>query len=211
MRAKLGVGPISEALESIRHCPSTIVYNTGLKSFHALSCRLNGATWTRRHNRVVQALAALIRHTQPGPVTIETVVANTASGDEIRADLTLTQPEGRLIIDVAVVDPGAYKYTKHFSHRNPDSAAQAEEASKRAHYARIVPAPTPATIIPFVLEATGRLGPSALAFLNKICRTKTYHRYQFLNDVYMLFAISAGNMVEATRDRFLLFPQNGAG
>ena len=131
----------------------------------------------------------------------------------MRADLTWTQPERRLIIDVAVVDPGADKYTKHppSSHRNPDSAAQAEETRKRAHYARIVPAPTPATIIPFVLEATGRLGPSALAFLNKICRTHTYHRSQFFNDISMLFAISAGNMLEATRDRFLLFPQNGAG
>ena len=47
VRAKLGVGPTSEALEPIRHCPCTIVYNTGLKPFHALSCRLNGATWTR--------------------------------------------------------------------------------------------------------------------------------------------------------------------
>ena len=162
VRAKLGVGPTSEALEPIRHCPCTIVYSTGLKPFRALSCRLNGATRTRRHHSVVQALAALIRHTQPGPVIIETAVGNTASGVSIRADLTWTQPEGRLIIDVAVVDPGADKYTKHppSSHRNPDSAVQAEEAKKRAHYARIISAPTPATIIPFVLEATGRLGPS---------------------------------------------------
>ena len=49
VRAKLGVGPTSEALEPIRHCPCTLVYNTGLKPFHALSCRLNGATQTRRH------------------------------------------------------------------------------------------------------------------------------------------------------------------
>ena len=120
-----------------------------------------------RHHRVVQALAALIRHTQPGPVAIETVVRNTASGSKIRADLTWTQLEGRLIIDVTVVDPEAVKYTKHpaSSHRNPDSAVQAEEARKRAYYASIVPAPTPATIIPFVHEATGRLEPSALAFL----------------------------------------------
>ena len=123
VRAKLGVGPTSEALEPIRHCPCTIVYSTGLKPFRALSCRLNGATRTRRHHSVVQALAALIRHTQPGPVTIETVVGNTASGGEIRADLTWTQPEGRLMIDVAVLDPGADKYTKHppSSHRNPQS------------------------------------------------------------------------------------------
>ena len=68
VRAKLGVvGPTSEALEPIRHCPCTIVYNTGLKPFNALTCHLNGATRTRRHHRVVQALAALIRHTQPGP------------------------------------------------------------------------------------------------------------------------------------------------
>ena len=118
VRAKLGVRPTSEALEPIRHCPCTIVYNTGLKPFHALSCRLNDATRTRRHHRVVQALAALIRHTQP--VTIETVVGNTASGGEIRVDLTWTQREGRLIIDVAVVDPGADKYMKHppSSHSN---------------------------------------------------------------------------------------------
>ena len=80
VRAKRGVGPTSEALEPIRHCPCTIVYNTGLKPFHALSCRMNGATRTRRHHRVVQALAALIRHTQPGPVTIETVVGTPPPG-----------------------------------------------------------------------------------------------------------------------------------
>ena len=151
------------------------------------------------------------QHTQPGPVTIDTVVGKTASEGEIRTDLTWTQAEGRLIIDVAVVDPGDDKYTKHppSSHRNLDSAAQAEEARKRAHYARIVPAPTPTTIIPFVLEATGRLGPSALAFLNKICRTHTYHRSQFLNDISMLFAIGREHVKSYPGPVLTLSPKRG--
>ena len=71
-----------------------------------------------------------------------------------------------LWIDVSVVDPGCHHYIERYrSNEVPDAAAKAMETTKRNHYSAVkdpLPLP-PASIIPFVLETSGRLGPSALA------------------------------------------------
>ena len=56
---------------------------------------------------------------------------------------------------------------------------------------------------------SGRLGPSALAFLNKICRTHTYHRSQFLNDISMLFAIGREHVKSYPGPVLTLPPKRG--
>ena len=212
VRARLGVGPTNEPPHTEKRCPCGALYEVGTQGLHGLSCRLNGAMATRRHHQITKTLAALLRRTQPAPVATESLAGVTSTDHNIIADIIWSLPEGNTFIDVAVVDPGADSYIAHpiFSHATTDAAALHMEGRKRTHYARIVPTPDPQSVIPFVVEATGRLGPSALALLTRLCRTHTHLKTQFITQLSMICAISTGNMLEATRDRFLSYPQNGA-
>ena len=84
----------------------------------------------------------------------------------------------------------------------PDAAAKAMETAKRNHYSAVkdpLQLP-PASIIPFVLETSGRLGPSALGFIQRISGAHTYLRSQFFKEINFICAIYSGRMLEATRE-----------
>ena len=76
------------------------------------------------------------------------------------------------------------------------------ERLKRAKYAKIAPpsTPPPASVIPFVMEASGRLGPAAISFLIRICPTQSYLRTKFLNEVSLICARAVGKMLRMARD-----------
>ena len=108
-----------------------------------------------------------------------------------------------LWIDVSVVDPGCDHYIQRYrSNEVPDAAAKAMETSKRSHYSAVkdsLPLPfLPASIISFVLETSGRLGPSALGFIQRINGADTYLKSQC--------AVYFGRMLEATRERMRANP-----
>ena len=58
------------------------------------------------------------------------------------------------------------------------------------------------SVIPFVIESTGRLGPAAFSFLNKICGTQTFKRSRFISEIALLCARYTGKMLVASRERF---------
>ena len=97
----------------------------------------------------------------------------------VTADISLIVGPETLWIDVSVVDPGCQHYIQRYrSNEVPDAAAKAMEASKRNHYGTVkdpLPLP-PASVITFVLETSGRLGPSALGFIQRISGAHTYLR-----------------------------------
>ena len=106
-------------------------------------------------------------------------------------------------MDVSVVDPGSKNYIDQYrSNEVPDAAAKAMEISKRNHYGAVTdPFPLPpGSVIPFVLETSGRLGPSALGFVQRISGTHTFLRTQLLNEINFICAIYTGRMLEATRE-----------
>jgi hypothetical protein len=81
---------------------------------------------------------------------------------------------------------------------------------KHDHYANCVPPIDPRRIIAFTIDATGRLGPDAKAFLFKTCGTETFRRSKFfLKKVSMTCARSVGKILNSSRVRLAL-PQNGA-
>ena len=127
--------------------------------------------------------------------------------DPPRGDITwMRGGVEKIIIDVSVVHPEGKMYIKNpiLSHLNQDAAALAVENRKRLHYQKVsVPAAIPgSSVIPFVLESTGRLGLSAFSFLNSLCLTQTYRRSKFINDCAMLCARYCGFMLVNTRERF---------
>ena len=80
---------------------------------------------------------------------------------------------------------------------------------KHVHYANCVPPIDPRRIIAFAIDATGRLGPDAKAFLFKTCGTETFRRSKFLKKVSMTCARAVGKILNSSRVRLAL-PQNGA-
>jgi hypothetical protein len=89
-----------------------------------------------------------------------------------------------------------------------DGAALRKEVFKCRHYATVAPPHThpPNSVIPFVLEASGRLGPSAFDFLHRICPTQTYLRTRFLHDVSFICARTASRILRTSHDRECWLP-----
>ena len=166
---------------------------------HALLCSWLGGRRTKRHHMVVAALAKLIKDMFPEyTVTVEEVVGtNARNGNDVRADIVVRDAQGRVkfVIDVAIVMPSAEVYLKRpiCAHERKDAAAVMEEEQKKNIYIPLVPLPT---IIPFVLESTGRLGPAAKDFVKKICGTNTFRRSQFITQCSWILAVGAGQMVQ---------------
>jgi hypothetical protein len=87
------------------------------------------------------------------------------------------------------------------------AAIQAEKL-KRQHHATAYPPIHPRRVIPFAIEAAGRLGPSILAFLFKICGTQTFRCSKFLKYVSMICARFVGKILNSSPGQLAL-PQNG--
>ena len=221
---KLGLGPTNDPPGLIRVCACNRSFDAHEDSLHGLSCALNRGIRNTRHDSIRDKLYLLIKKLNPGiqqtHLSKEFEVGRTSTDTTVRTDIKYLKGADTFYIDVAVVDPAASEYQKApaFSHLTRDGAASKYERTKRQHYARVTtPSPLPErSIIPFVIEATGRLGPSALLFLHSLCGTQTFSRSKFLTDVNLICARTAGRMFKMTRDRFqglhqgvLLSPMHG--
>jgi hypothetical protein len=115
---------------------------------------------------------------------------------DVVADITLDLGPEVIVRDFAVVYSGASLYMEHpiESRLNQDGEAKDMERSKNSKYANIAPSstPPPASVSPFVIEASGRLGPAAINFLLRICPTRTFVRTHFLNEVSLICALTLG-------------------
>ena len=132
-----------------------------------------------------------------------TAVTDLVAPRRVTADISVIVGAETLWIDVSVVDPGCHHYIERYrSNEVPDAAAKAMETTERNHYSAVkdsLPLP-PASIIPFMLETAGRLGPPALGFIQRISGAHTYSRSQFLKELNFICAIYSGRMLEATRE-----------
>jgi len=84
-------------------------------------------------------------------------------------------------IDVSIVNPA--KSSACHSHVLPESDATsvAAEAAKTKSFAAVVSDDIVRGFVPFVVEATGRLGPAASMFVAKFSKGDTLKRTYFLN------------------------------
>ena len=223
-RAKLEFGPTNDPPGLIRMCACSKSFDAAEDPLHALSCGLNKGNRNIRHDSIRDKLYLLIKKFNPGIqqtyLSKEFEVGRTTMDTTLRTDIKYLKGVDTFYIDIAVVDPAALEYQKAptFSHLTRDGAASKYERTKRNYYSRVVtPSPLPErSVIPFVVEATGRLGPSALLFLHSLCSTQTFSRSKLLSDVNLVCARTAGRMFKMTRDRFqglhqgvLLSPMHG--
>jgi Reverse transcriptase (RNA-dependent DNA polymerase) len=161
-----------------------------------------------RHRVLTEATASLLKEMLPtSTITLEpTVGTNARSGEAVVADILVKDAQGNVqyVLDVAVVMPSAQTYLRRSvgAHKYKDAAAIHEEQDKRRIYTPFVPGPK---IIPFVLETTGRFGPSAKAFVKQICGDNTFRRSQFITQCSFILANGVGQMVQISHKYLVTF------
>jgi hypothetical protein len=156
-----------------------------------LYCTANAYTTTQRHNRVCNLLERLIRRHLPDSNCVkEPVLATTPGRPSIKGDLMFVHRDGRrYVIDVTITHPGAGTYIRdNHSHLHSDRAAVRREEEKTLHYRQVPQLVESGLFIPFAIEATGRLGPQALAFVQDITREDSYSRNTFVDAVGLSIA-----------------------
>ena len=229
VRAILGYGAYNTNSSIPIHCAGGHIFTTEEDPLHGNHCCKNGPEWTKRHTNIERLLFPLIKACRPEAiVTMETKVGQRivnkrlANGQiepvitDVYCDILVKDGPDTYILDILVVDPSAPFYNITTNNRprafeTVNAAAITGEIKKRRHYNRVsLPAPIPPdSVIPFVIEATGRLGPSALAYLFKICSTQTFRRSQFIKSVSLICARYTGQFIKTSRDPIHANPQNG--
>jgi hypothetical protein len=150
---------------------------------HALDCGANQGLYIRRHNAVVERLVQLVRVARPGSqVRAETrIYGGVGESDAIIADIRAVDGTEILVFDVTITDPACKTHIRAHNAANRECAgAISKEQLKREKYSRVAGLCVAPNIfddehldkhykfIPFAVEATGRLGPTALLFLKKL-------------------------------------------
>lgn len=138
---------------------------------HCLDCRrFTTAYATMRHNACRDALADLITDVRamdivPPVVQKETLVGPNPNNGRI-ADLVITLAKFRhpVVVDLAIADPAAPFYRERVQSHEVQGAASVHRAEEKRRQYREVGV----SVVPFVLEATGRPGKEALQLLASI-------------------------------------------
>ena len=220
LRQHLG-GPLTNSEPATRKRPQGgQIYETSKNKSESLSCVLNGPLRTNRHTAARDILYRLMKgavapgdYCEKEKVVGKIVTANPGRPDSVtfvQTDIVWLDRAVKYVIDVSVVTPEAPSFTQYpyLSHIRQDAAAECGEKRKRLYYSKVnevngiadsIPAES---VIPFVIESTGRLGPAAFSFLNKICGTQTFKRSRFISEIALLCARYTGKMLVASRERF---------
>jgi len=105
------------------------------------------------------------------------------------------------IIDFVITNPSCktYNTARYKAYENVNATVLQAQKYKHVHYANCVPPIDPRRIIAFAIDATGRLGPDAKAFLFKTCGTETFRRSKFLKKVSMTCARAVGKILNSSR------------
>ena len=210
-RNTLGYGPVDAQPGQMRKCGGcNREYTLLSEPFHGMSCSGTRGYRTRRHNEIRDLLFKLIKKRYPlltnEFLKLEDYVGSIRDGTQVRADITWVLEAEKVVVDLVCIDVGCSLYIKAptRSFLSSERAALHAEKGKRDHYARVVePARLNAnSIIPFVIEASGRLGPAALGFVNRICGTQTFIKSSFLREISMITAKFRGRMLRASRDQY---------
>ena len=210
-RCTLGYGPVNAEEGQKKTCGACRkVINLLNDPFHGMSCTGTKGFRTKRHNDIRDLLLKLIKKRYPNltndTLKLEEYVGFDAEDVGFKADITWQCEAEKVIVDLMCIDVGCASYTKPptRSYLAVENAARYAEGIKRLHYKRVI-RPVKLndnSVIPFIIEASGRLGPAALGFVNRICGTQTYMKSNFLRDISMITARYMGRMLKATRDQY---------
>ena len=164
-----------------------------------------------RHDRLRDALAQLLKMCYPdAEVSTEHPVPGLPAigGDEegnrrcrVRADVYMREGASVTVFDVAIVNPSAQSYLVKGSDVSCDVAATHRETLKRESFLKRMGPHSQISFVPFVVEATGRMGPAALDFYNRRIaeHTERWKGEQFLAKMSSIIAQWNARLILETR------------
>jgi hypothetical protein len=82
----------------------------------------------------------------------------------------ITEGTEKFIIDVAVTEPTCEEAIRKGSWNTPLIASDDREKVKNADYKKFLTPEMFQYFVPFALESTGRMGKSAIKFLDRLCK-----------------------------------------
>ena len=147
------------------------------QEFHALCCRVASEYRMARHDRVQYLLIQYLKRIFPTCEIIkykriqDEEELNAGEPEQPRkiSDFQLTVDGKKYFIDIAIVNPSSPSYMSKSpsSTTTPLVAALTEEIRKKRRY-DLLEHPENFRFIPFVIEATGRLGTQATDFIEEM-------------------------------------------
>jgi hypothetical protein len=172
------------------------------RPLHFLACDMNRSITISRHNVVRDTLVKLIKSCLPDATVGIEAELPTADESVLKVDIQYTMEHEAKYIDVMVVHPGAQTYLQRGSAWTEDTASKAGEEIKRAKYSVVPQLLQQGHFVPFVVEATGRLGPSAMQWIRALTAGKdVLHRSRCLSLISAAIARYNAKMIGAARGR----------
>jgi hypothetical protein len=142
----------------------------------------------------------MIQQCWPDARVVREFQINLASGIVIIADIRFTRDNESKLIDVSVINPGAKRYLDVGSADKEDVGSNKREEEKRVKYSQILGLAASNCFVPFVVEATGRLGKAAVKFVNNLTKDKDISiRSFFLNSLSACLARFSSCMIANSR------------
>jgi hypothetical protein len=154
---------------------------------HSLDCDNNRKLISKRHNLVRNIMANMIRKTG---VANQVNLEPTREGRGERPDIAIMVGASTTYVDIGVTNPSSpSNISTNHTDSHIDAANIAMEQAKFTHYNDWnVP------VTPFIVEATGRFGPSAIAYLKTITHNMGRSRVLYLHQIQAAIAKCNGEM-----------------
>jgi hypothetical protein len=171
-----------------------------------------------RHTAVERVLAAAMRTMRHrDDIATEQEVGSIVTVNEGRpdnvspviADITWRNGAERVIVEISVIVPEAATYLSRGDiYMTQGAASEYNEKRKRVKYRKVnringESATIPEdSVVPFIVESSGRLGPAAFSFVNRVFETQTYRRSLLISEIALVCARFNGKMLMASLDRY---------
>jgi hypothetical protein len=177
------------------------------KPFHLLDCKHSKAFITGRHNKIRDLLFQFIKDCLPeGSVVQKEIPFQVTTTTMITADLQYEIDNNINYIDVTVANPASQSYLDMGSTTTADVASKHREQAKSRHYAVLGNAVQTGRFIPFALEATGRLGPAAVRFIERMAGLRHDLKNRLIDQINVVMAHFNGQLIFNRRDQLVLIP-----
>jgi hypothetical protein len=177
------------------------------KPFHLLDCVLSKAYITGRHNKIRDLLFQFIKDCLPeGSVVQKEIPFQVTTTTMITADLQYEIDNNINYIDVTVANPSSQSYLNMGSATTADVASKHKEQAKTRHYEVLGNAVQTGRFIPFALEATGRLGPAAIRFIERMAGLRHDLKNRLIDQINVVMAHYNGQLISNRRDQLVPIP-----
>ena len=142
-----------------------VIIGDPIDQLHCFDCNNVAANRIERHDFVYKEILLLIRRYIPHASVEAEHLIRYANAEDKKADLKICLPNSQIFyVDVTIFNPGSRSY----QNLSPEALMKTRERSKREQYKKVGFDLTDPSMIPFVIDVTGNIGPSGLAFIDTL-------------------------------------------